>query len=172
MPSSKKQKLKPNIISFRGHEISLYTVSQLSLVIHRSKATLKRWQRLGVLPAAHFHKTMANNLRHRGETYKKPFYSMQEVAVLEHLIEKYGIRGNRPIPAAFTRELQQEWGIIRAKFDAGKPVSISGKLVWKFATADVAVQIFKKVFNLATDSKAEQYVQEVHRHYMLHLGAK
>ena len=166
-----KKPLKNKEVTYKGQLLKLFNARQAALVANKSRRTLGRWRKEGIIPAPFFWQTIPCNLKVIGkETVRKEYLTQHELNVLVYLLDKYDVYGTKAVPAAFTDELKTEWATIHQRYETGVSAVGPAKFLWRFSTREEAVAVIKRALGLPTAAKAAQYVDAIHKTYDEFLG--
>lgn len=81
-----------------GGKVTLYNVGDLAVNLNRSPATVRRWERDGVLPKATYSKRGKDNKHGR-----RRLYSKEQISGLRRIAGEEGLLDNPKMPIARTK---------------------------------------------------------------------
>lgn len=93
---------------YKGKKLELLDVSEVAKVINRSSATIRHWERNGILPEPKFK-----------SKYGRRYYLKEEVDFLKKIIEEENIKAGKSIKylTNFIYKIKEGWSNIRKKLD-------------------------------------------------------
>lgn len=88
--------MKAKIYQVNGKEVEFYPIGALVYELGRQRQTIRKWEKEGVIPPAHFRSPSGRRLYTRGQ-----------IKAIVKAVEKYNIRQGSPIPKEFIEEVHK-----------------------------------------------------------------
>lgn len=84
------------IYTIDGVELEMFTIGELAKRLDRQLQTLRKWEKLGIIPQATY----------RSGTNRR-LYTVNQINAIVNCVRKYNIKQGQPIPQEFKDEVEQ-----------------------------------------------------------------
>ncbi len=94
------------IYTIGGKDIELHTIGELANKLERQGQTIRKWERLGIIPAATYRAQSGRRL-----------YSTDQIKAIKKMVDEYDLKQGLPIPDGFKEAVFKAFEEATEKFD-------------------------------------------------------